>query len=56
MYMAKKLVPFGTYEPVGGKIRLNMNTSTKWVNLKLKTAQPFCGYRKHKTQNNTLVL
>jgi len=56
MYMTKKLVPFGTYEPVEGKIRLNMKTHTKWVNLKLKTTQPFFEYRKHKTLNNTLVL
>ena len=56
MYMTKKLVPFGTYEPVEGKIRLNIKTPTKLVNLKLKTTQPLCEYMKHKTLDNTLVL
>jgi len=54
--MTKKFVPFSTYEPVEGKIRLNMKTPTKWVNLKLKTTQPLCECMKHKARNNTLVL
>jgi len=58
MCMTKKLAPFSTYEPVvvEGKIRLNIKTHTKWVNLKLKTTQPFCECMKHKTPNSTLVL
>jgi len=54
--MTKKLVSFGTYEPVEGKIRLNMKTHTTWVNLKMKTTQPLCDCTKHETQNNTMLL